>query len=112
MKIIQAFIIILIWSIPIFSIRKAYKKMKYEEKRDVKNELKNLSFLLLVFTCIGFQVFITGNISEIKLLQHIGVGLVFIGFVSGCVGTFRQRHFKKGIGLMLAGAVGAVIYLL
>lgn len=110
MKIIQAIIIILIWAIPIFSIRKTYKKMDNEEKQDVKDELKNPSFLLFVFSCIGFQVFITGNISDIKLLQHIGAGLVFIGFVSGCVGAFRQRFFKKGIGLMLAGGIGAVIY--
>ncbi|MEH7324305.1 hypothetical protein V7200_02405 [Cytobacillus firmus] len=84
--------------------------MDNEEKQDVKDELKNPSFLLFVFTCIGFQLFITGNISGNKIMQHIGAGLVFSGFVSGCVGAFRQRNFKKGIGSMLAGGIGAVIY--
>lgn len=111
MIIIQDILIILIWAIPIFFFIKTYKKMDKEEQQDVKGELKNPSFLLIFGGCwIGFQVFITGSISEIKIIQHIGAGLVFIGFISGCMAAFRQRHVKKGLALMLAGSIGALIY--
>lgn len=113
MMIFQAIIIILIWAIPIFLFIKTYKKMEKEEQQDAREELKSPSFLLIfVGGCIGFQVFITGSISEIKIIQHIGAGLVFIGFVSGCMAAFRQRKVIKGLALMIVGIIGTIVYII
>ncbi|KAF0820850.1 hypothetical protein [Cytobacillus sp. FSL R5-0377] len=107
----QAILIIFIWVAPFFFFQNAYKKMSKKEQQDVKIELKN-PFFFLTFggCCIGFQVFITGSISEIKIIQHIGSGLVFIGLVTACVSTFRQRQFKKSFALMMIGILGAIFY--
>ncbi|WP_286137293.1 hypothetical protein [Bacillus sp. 7894-2] len=79
----QAILIIFIWVIPFFFFKNAYKKMDKKEQQDVKKELKNpFFFLLFGGSCIGFQVFTTGSISEIKIIQHIGSGLVCIGLVT------------------------------
>jgi hypothetical protein len=104
MMIFQAILIILIWAIPIYLFIKTYKKIAKEEQQDAKEVLKSPSFLLIFGgCCIGFQVFITGSISEIKIIQHIGAALVIIGMVTGCMAAFRQRLVIKGLALMIVG---------
>ncbi|MGN7175885.1 hypothetical protein BK139_07630 [Paenibacillus sp. FSL R5-0490] len=109
----QAIVIIFIWVAPFFFFKNAYKKMDKKEQQDVKIELKN-PFFLLIFggCCIGFQVFITGSISEIKIIQHIGAGLGFIGFVSGCMAAFRRRLVIKGLALLIVGIISIIVYII
>lgn len=97
---LQVILIILIWAIPIFLFIKTYKRLDKKEQQDAKEELKNPLFLLIFGSgCIGFQVFITGSISEINIIQHIGAGLVTIGILTGCMAAFKQRNAKKGLAL-------------
>lgn len=109
---LQVILIILIWAIPIFLFIKTYKRMDKKEQQDAKEELKNPLFLLIFGGgCIGFQVFITGSISEINIIQHIGAGLVTIGILTGCMALFKQRNAKKGLALMIVGIIGAILYI-
>ncbi len=110
MSIIQVLFLFLIWAIPIFLFINTYLKTDKEEQQEFKNEMKSPSFLLIGgFGCIGVLLFHSGNIATIKSLQHIGALMVFIGWFSGCIGSWK-KSVKKSVGLMSLGVMGIVTY--
>lgn len=113
MELIRVIFLIAIWIIPIIFMTSIYLKMHKEEQVELREELKRLSVLLcVVFPVIGMLIFSSGFISTMKLFQHIGVIMVFIGWFAISVISWKNRRigFIKSIGLILLGLIGVVAY--
>ena len=112
MQLIQVLFLIAIWVIPALLMINTYLKMSAEERKEIKAEFKQASVLLGVgFPVLGLLLYFSGFILTIKLLQFIGMGLVFIGFVTiSILGWKRKKiNFMLSIGIILLCAGGVVV---
>lgn len=113
MELIRVLFLISVWVIPIIFVTNTYLKMNKEEQEKFRGELKRPSVLFgLGIPVIGLLIFSTGFISTMKLLQHIGVIMVFISWLTTGVISWKKRKtgFITSAGLILLGVIGLVAY--
>ena len=111
---IPILIVILIWVIPIILVTNAYLKMEKDVQQQVKNEFKNsLVFMCVTLSVIGILLLQSGIILAIKLIQHIGVIMVFVGwFISTIVGWRKGKiSLFKCFGFIFLGILGITLYI-
>lgn len=111
---IPILIVILIWVIPIILVTNAYLKMEKDVQQQVKNEFKNsLVFMCVTLSVIGILLLQSGIVLAIKLIQHIGTSMVFIGwFISTIVGWRKGKiSLLKCFGFIFLGILGITLYI-
>lgn len=116
MQLIQVISLIAIWVIPALLMILTYLKMSAEERKEIKAEFKQISVLLgVVCPVLGLLLYFSGFILTMKLLQFIGMGMVFIGFVAISILGWKKKKisFVMSVGLILLCVSGvAAGYLL
>src|SRR5690554_5724188 len=113
MVLIRNLFLISLWVIPIIFMMNTYLKMSKEEQEKFRVELKRPSVLFgLGIPVMGLLFFSTGLISTMKLLQHIGVIMVFISWFTTSVLSWKNRktNLITNAGLILLGVIGLVAY--
>lgn len=111
MQLIQAISLIAIWVIPTLLMINTYLKMSSEERNEMKAELKQVSVLFGIgLPVLGLLLYYSGFILTIKLLQYIGMGLVFIGLVTNSILAWKKKkiNFMLSIGIILLSASAMV----
>ncbi|WP_230874973.1 Fe3+-siderophore ABC transporter permease [Lysinibacillus cavernae] len=94
---IQFLFVILIWIILVIN---AYFKMAKEEQQTLKIELKEPFVLFSVgLLVIGFLLSSSGIILAIRLIQYIGVTMIFISLWAFSYLYLIKNHFKTPLRL-------------
>ncbi|WP_342598248.1 hypothetical protein MHB48_11705 [Psychrobacillus sp. FSL H8-0483] len=116
MSLTQVIYIALIWAIPILGAWHSFRKMGEEKQIELIKEIRHpLSILGIIPSFIGLLVFLTGSVlaSGIKVLRHLGIGLMLIGwFVTWVVGLLKgEENAFKSIAMILIGVSGLIAYI-
>jgi len=113
MEFVQILFLILIWILPIYFMINAYLKMDEEKREELKSELRNPLILFVSgFVGLGVLLFSTGSISTVKLLQHIGMTMIFISWFTIIIVSWKRKKtgFITSVSLVLLGLVGIAAY--
>lgn len=74
---------------------KCFLKMDKQEKEEIKKELTQpLVLLATVLNCLGLLLFFSGLIISTTKLQYIGAFMIIIGWILGCIITWKKA-FKE-----------------
>ncbi|MGE6489218.1 hypothetical protein [Paenisporosarcina sp. NPDC076898] len=83
MIVIDSIFLFLLWGIPLFLLRKEYRKLTQEEKIEIKQELKRPSVLLShAGSTVWMALYVTGIITSTVMFQHIAVFLFIVSSIS------------------------------
>ena len=106
MGVLQVIFLILLWGIPIILFTTTYIKLKREEKREIINEIKRPLVLFELGFVIGVMIFLSGSISLLKWIQHVGaITLIASGFTTVIFGWVKRE-------IMLRRGISAIFWLL
>ena len=116
MRLIQVIYVVLIWVMPILGAWYSFRKLGEEKQIELIKEIRHpLSILGIIPIFIGLLVFLTGSVSAsgIKVLHHLGIGLMLFGwFVTLVVGLVkREENTLKSISMILIGVSGLIAYI-
>lgn len=116
MRLILFIYIVFLWGLPILFAWRSFNKMEEEKRRVVIKEIKEPLFIFgAAPITIGLLVFFTGSVSApgIKVLQHSGMGLVFLGWCVAWVEELvnRNKSTLKSIAMIAMGIFGMVAYI-
>lgn len=114
MRLLQFIYIVFLWGLPILLTWRSFSKMDEEKRREIIKETKNPLFILGVAPLIiGLLVFCTGSVlaTGIKILQHVGIGLVFFGWCVVWVKELVNESTPKSIAMIVLGICGIVTYI-
>ncbi|WP_335869818.1 hypothetical protein [Bacillus sp. 2205SS5-2] len=114
MNLIYIVYILLLWGVPTIMTVNTYRKLEYEEKKQMKGELlkKPQVFVVVALKLFGMATFFTGFVPSISFLQYVGLGMVVVGFLTS---TFVIWKVSKKISLVMffmASILSGCYYLL
>lgn len=108
--------IVFIWVVPVLIIWRSYRKMGEAKRRQFIKELKDPVTVIGVLPFgIGMLLFFTASASVpgLKILQHLGIGLLFIGWLVVWVEELvkKEGNAVKSIAMIAIGVSLLIAYI-
>lgn len=112
MDIVEILVLAAIWGMFIFHMIKEYKKSKKRNRNELNRLVKQLDFWLEGFRLGGILFFLSGFISDLHIVKHIGAALLCIGWFLSGIQLWDDSKKRSIIIMGVAIGFGFVYYFL
>jgi len=111
---IQIIFVIFVWVVPVMLMVHAFRIMDNETKQQFKTDFKQpISLFAGGLIIFGLLISLTGIILANHWLQHIGVVMIFVSWVTTSVISWvkGKTNHKQSTALVLIGIVAISVYI-